>query len=81
MLRRELRELRAIANDIDGHADFGIPYDLTFYNSYDGEPITEAQRESLTTYLKDAFKLWSNAWLYMESDRIRNLIKEPLRHE
>lgn len=80
MLRRQIRELEAIANDIDRHAELGVPYDLTFYNTYDGDRITEAQRESLTTYLKDNFKTWATTWLYLESDRIRHLINKPERH-
>jgi len=87
MLRREIRGLIDIADSIDDHAKNGQPYNLTFFNAHqafgeatDPEFLTETQREKLESYLKENFTLWATSWLYMESDRIRQLIGSPLRH-
>lgn len=77
MLRRELRELKDIANSIDQHVKNGEPYNLTFF--YDA-PLTPTQREKLNEYLAYHFRIWATTWLHIESDRIRKLIKEPQVH-
>ena len=87
MLRREIRELRDIANSLDDHAKRGEPYRLTFYNhNWDDcvevtEPISDTQRKELEQYLKYHFKIWAETWIYIESDRIRQLVRDELKHE
>ena len=81
MLRREIRELRYVAQEIDNHARNGCPYSLTFYFDND-EPLTKSQREKLEKHLAYRFhEIWANTWLHLESDRIRKLIGEKQIHK
>ena len=83
MLRREIRELSNIANEIDYVTKQARPYSLTFYNR-EGEitePITDTQREELEKYLADSFhNIWASSWIIPASARIRKLIEGNPKH-
>ena len=81
MMRREIRTLRDIANEVDNHARLGQPYNLTFYHDNE-EPLTKSQQEKLEKYLAYHFHdIWANTWLHIESDRIRQVIGDKKIHD